>query len=46
MSSGKASMDVIAKKLGVSKNTVSLAFRGMPGIREQTRKLIMDTASQ
>ena len=46
MSSGKASMDVIAKKLGVSKNTVSLAFRGMPGISDQTRKLIMDTARQ
>ncbi len=46
MSSGKASMDMIAKKLGVSKNTVSLAFRGMPGISDQTRKLIMDTAAQ
>lgn len=42
----KASMEEIAKKLGVSKNTVSLAMRGMPGVSEQTRKLIIDTARQ
>lgn len=46
MPSEKASMEMIAKKLGISKNTVSLAFRGMPGISEQTRRLIMDTARQ
>lgn len=42
----KTSMDDIAKKLGISKNTVSLALRGMPGISGQTRKLILDTARE
>lgn len=40
----KVSMNTIAKKLGISKNTVSLALRGMPGISENTRKLILNTA--
>lgn len=40
----KVTMDTIAKKLGVSKNTVSLALRGMSGISETTRKTIEDTA--
>lgn len=30
----------------MSKNTVSLALRNMPGINDQTRKLIFDTAKQ
>lgn len=42
----KVSMVTIAKKLGVSKNTVSLALRGIPGISEKTRKLIIDTAAE
>lgn len=42
----KVSMDDIAKKLNISKNTVSLALRGMPGISEQTRKLIFDAAKE
>ncbi len=36
----KVTMDSIALKLGISKNTVSLALRGMPGISEATRKAI------
>lgn len=36
----KVTMDSIALKLGISKNTVSLALRGMPGISETTRKTI------
>ncbi len=40
----KVTMDTIAKKLGISKNTVSLALRGMSGISETTRKSIEDTA--
>lgn len=42
----RVSMEDIAKKLGISKNTVSLVFRDMPGINEQTRKQILDTATQ
>ncbi len=40
----KVTMDSIALKLGISKNTVSLALRGMPGISETTRKTIENTA--
>ncbi|HEY5587040.1 MAG TPA: LacI family DNA-binding transcriptional regulator [Ruminiclostridium sp.] len=40
----KVTMDIIAKKLGISKNTVSLAMRGIQGISETTRKTILDTA--
>jgi DNA-binding LacI/PurR family transcriptional regulator len=36
----KVTMDAIALKLGISKNTVSLALRGMPGISETTRKTV------
>jgi LacI family transcriptional regulator len=43
---GKVSMKSIAKQLGVSKNTVSLALRGIPGISENTRKLVLDTAAE
>lgn len=42
----KVTMEDIAKKIGMSKNTVSLALRNMPGINDQTRKLIFDTAKQ
>lgn len=42
----KINMTRIAKRLGVSKNTVSLALRGMPGLSSNTRKLILDTAAE
>jgi LacI family transcriptional regulator len=42
----KVTMDDIAQKLGISKNTVSLAFRGMPGISRQTRELIHETGRE
>jgi LacI family transcriptional regulator len=42
----KVSMLDIAQKLGISKNTVSLALRGMPGLNEQTRQLIITTANE
>ena len=44
--SEKVSMEVIAKKLGISKNTVSLALRGAPGISGQTRSLVTDMAEK
>lgn len=40
----KVSMENIAKQVGLSKNTVSLALRGMPGISADTRALIIQTA--
>jgi len=42
----KVSMDDIARKVGLSKNTVSLALRGMPGISTDTRGLIVRTAHE
>ncbi|MEN6315464.1 MAG: LacI family DNA-binding transcriptional regulator [Clostridiaceae bacterium] len=42
----KVNMDDIAKKLNISKNTVSLALRNMPGISSQTSKLIFDAAKE
>lgn len=42
----RTSMEDIAVKLGVSRNTVSLALRGRPGINSQTRALILDTARE
>jgi LacI family transcriptional regulator len=42
----KVSMNSIAKRLGISKNTVSLSLRGMPGISAHTRKLVLDTAAE
>lgn len=42
----KVSMDDIARKVGLSKNTVSLALRGMPGISAETRVLIARTAQE
>lgn len=44
--SKKVSMNDIAKKLNISKNTVSLAFRGVPCINENTRNLIFKTARE
>ncbi|HEY5560340.1 MAG TPA: LacI family DNA-binding transcriptional regulator [Clostridiaceae bacterium] len=42
----KVSMKLIADELGISKNTVSLALRGMPGISSETRQKIILTADQ
>ncbi len=42
----KVSMDDIARKVGLSKNTVSLVLRGMPGISADTRLLISRTAQE
>jgi LacI family transcriptional regulator len=36
----------IAKLLNISQNTVSLALRGMPGVKESTREKILNTARQ
>lgn len=44
--SKKVKMEDIAKELGVSKNTVSLTLRGMPGISEETKKLIYEKANE
>ncbi|MFZ5986597.1 MAG: LacI family DNA-binding transcriptional regulator [Bacillota bacterium] len=44
--SKKVTMEDIAKKLGITKNTVSLALRNMPGINEKTRELIFETAKK
>ncbi|MDF2988258.1 MAG: transcriptional regulator [Eubacterium sp.] len=40
----KITMDAIADKLGISKNTVSLALRGLPGISDNTRRTIEEAA--
>ena len=37
-------MDDIAKKVGVTKGTVSKALNGAPDISESLRKTILDTA--
>ncbi|TYQ16197.1 UNVERIFIED_CONTAM: LacI family transcriptional regulator [Acetivibrio alkalicellulosi] len=42
----KITMEHIANKLGITKNTVSLALRNMPGVSEKTRKLVLKTAEQ
>lgn len=44
--SKKISMEDIANKLGVTKNTVSMVFRNMPGISDKTRKSVLDAAKQ
>lgn len=41
-----ATMDDIAKRLGVAKSTVSKAFSGAPDVSDSTRKLILQTAIQ
>ena len=40
----KVSMEDIAQQVGLSKNTVSLAMRGMPGISTETRTRILRIA--
>jgi len=40
----KVTMEFIANQLGITKNTVSLALRNMPGVSEKTRKEILRTA--
>ena len=44
--SKKVTMESIAKKLGITKNTVSLALRNMPGVSEETRRLVIKTAQE
>jgi LacI family transcriptional regulator len=42
----KVSMEDLAERLEISKNTVSLALRDMPGISEATKRLVLDTAKE
>lgn len=42
----KVTMKSIADKVGVSVNTVSLALRGMPGVKDETRRRIMAVAEE
>lgn len=42
----RVSMEDIAKELGISKNTVSLVFRNIPGVNEQTRMRVLEAASR
>jgi DNA-binding LacI/PurR family transcriptional regulator len=44
--SKKITMEYLAKKLGISKNTISLALRNMPGISEETRKAVLEEAKK
>ncbi len=44
--SKKVTMEDIARQLGITKNTVSLALRNMPGVSEKTRKTIFETAEK
>ncbi|SFB09108.1 transcriptional regulator, LacI family [Cohnella sp. OV330] len=44
--SGKVSMQQIADALGVSKNAVSLALSGKPGVSEALRDLVFETANR
>ena len=46
MSKQKVYLKDIADKLNISQNTVSLALRGMPGIKESTREKIFQTAKE
>lgn len=41
----KVTMESIAARLGVSKNAVSLALRGMPGLGDELRAAILETAA-
>ncbi len=41
----KVTMEQIAARLGVSKNAVSLALRGMPGLGDELRGAILETAA-
>ncbi|QKE71424.1 LacI family DNA-binding transcriptional regulator [Arthrobacter citreus] len=42
----KVTMQDIAKRLNISKNSVSQALSGKAGVSEETRKLIQDTADE
>jgi len=42
----KVSMEEIAQKLGITRNTVSLVLRNMPGISHKTRKAVLETAKE
>jgi len=42
----KVTMDDIARKLGISKNTVSLSLRDMPLISDKTKELVYRTAEE
>lgn len=42
----RVTLEDIGKKLNVSKNTVSKALRGLPGVSEETRKKIIDLARE
>lgn len=42
----KVSMEEIAQKLGITRNTVSLVLRNMPGISSKTRELVIETAKE
>lgn len=42
----KVTMEFIAKELGITKNTVSLALRNMPGVSQKTRNEILQTAEK
>lgn len=42
----KTTAKELAKRLGVSQATVSLALRGKPGVGEATRRLILEAAQQ
>lgn len=40
----KVTLRDLSERLGLSQNTISLVMRGMPGISEATRKLVLRTA--
>ncbi|NBD25377.1 LacI family DNA-binding transcriptional regulator [Paenibacillus glycinis] len=42
----KVTMQDVADKLNLSKNSVSQALTGKPGVSEETRRLVMQTASE
>lgn len=42
----KVTMEFIAQKLGITKNTVSLALRNMPGVSQKTRNEILQMAEK
>ncbi|HHY83123.1 MAG TPA: LacI family transcriptional regulator [Clostridiales bacterium] len=43
---GKITLQVIADKLNISKNTVSKALRGMPGVSDELRRNIIQIAEE
>lgn len=46
MKRAKVSMQYIADQLGISKNSVSLALNGRPGVSEETREQVMQLAGR